>query len=198
MEHWYTLYTKPHAEYRVNIALQQWGLQTYLPEIESKEKDKKGKSVPFFPCYLFSKFDFEIIALSQLHWTPGLRRVVSFGGQPVPVPDELIDLIQYKLDEIETKGNLPTPIFAPGDVVRITNGPFCNMLAIFDGPTTPSERVRVLLDILGHASRVQVNISDLEKVPPETEASPLSNLSAGLRTGRSRRTRGRGRYIQNR
>jgi hypothetical protein len=30
MEHWYTLYTKPNAEYQVAASLQERGLQTYL------------------------------------------------------------------------------------------------------------------------------------------------------------------------
>ncbi len=57
------------------------------------------------------------------------------------------------------------------------------MLAIFDEPTTPARRVQVLLSILG-ASRVQVDVADLEKVDAEVPAPK-----------RRRRTRGRGRRI---
>ena len=31
--------------------------------------------------------------------------------------------------------------FQPGDPVQITDGPFRDMLAIFEGPTTPTQRV---------------------------------------------------------
>jgi hypothetical protein len=60
------------------------------------------------------------------------------------------------------------------------------MLAIFEGPSTPSERVRVLLTFLGHARRVQLSAADLEKAPPKSQL-PASK--------RPRRTRGRGRRI---
>jgi len=188
MEQWYTLHTKPNAEYQVTMALQQRGVKTYLPEIEAPKSHNKRKKKPFFPCYLFSKVDLDAVGISRLQWTPGLRRIVNFQDRPVPVPDEVIDLIRRKLGEIKATGGLPIHPFKPGDTVRITDGPFRDMLAIFDGPTTPSERVQVLLDILGHASRVQIEVNDLEKAAPDAK-EPLPK--------RPRRTRGRGRRINN-
>lgn len=189
MEQWYTLHTKPNAEYQVVSALEQRGVHTYLPEIEVPKSRKKRKKKPFFPCYLFSKIDFETVGISRVRWTPGLRRIVSFDDQPVPTPDEVIELIQSKLGQIEAAGGWPQHPFKPGDTVRITDGPFQEMLAIFEGPTTPSERVHVLLNFLGHASRVQVNPTNLEKAPPGANAPQPK---------RPRRTRGRGRRINNR
>lgn len=187
MEQWYTLHTKPNAEYQVVAALQQRDVQTYLPEMEIPRGRRKGRGKkPFFPCYVFSKIDFEVVGVSQVQWTPGLRRIVSFGDRPVPLPDEVIGLIRHRLGEVEANGGWPIHTFKSGDTVRITNGPFRNMLAIFEGPTTPSERVQILLDILGHASRVQIDVHDLEIVSDGTQAPQLQ---------RPRRTRGRGRRI---
>jgi len=60
MERWYTLYTKPNAEYQVVATLQQRDVQTYLPEMEMPKASGKGRrKKPFFPCYVFSKIDFE-------------------------------------------------------------------------------------------------------------------------------------------
>ena len=189
MEHWHALYTKPHAEYQVATSLQRRGIQTFLPEIDSPQAPPGREREPFFPCYLFIRLDFEVAGLSSVRWTPGLRRIVAFDDQPVPVPDEVIDLIVAELDEIEAGGGWPAHTFQPGDTVRITDGPLQGMLAIFEGPTTPAERVRVLLTILGHASRVQVGVADMEKAPPGLEA-PVPK--------RPRRTRGRGRWIESR
>jgi hypothetical protein len=72
-------------------------------------------------------------------------------------------------------------------VVRITNGPFADMLALFEGPTKPVERVVVLLNFLGQASRVRLNATDLEVVTSSVEVKPPK---------RPRRTRGRGRPIR--
>ena len=189
MEQWYTLYTKPNAEYQVAVALQQRDIQTYLPEIEVVKARRGRKHAPFFPCYLFARVDFTLTKLSSVQWTPGLRRVVSFGGRPVPLPEAIIDLIRGKLGEIEAAGGRPVHPFKPGDTVRITEGPFRDMLAIFEGPTRPAQRVQVLLSILGHASRTQVDPDDLEKASPGAEA-PMPK--------RPRRTRGRGRRLNNR
>ena len=106
-------------------------------------------------------------------------------SRPVPLPGEIINLIQYKLGEIVAAGGRQTHLFKPGDSVRIIGGPFGDLPAIFDGPTTPAKRVQVLLKILG-ASRVQVDVTDLEMATSDSE-DPAPR--------RPRRTRGRGRHI---
>jgi transcriptional antiterminator RfaH len=187
MKAWYVLYTKPNAEYQVADAMCQRGFEIYLPEIDPVGKGRRCKKKrPFFPCYLFSRIDFETVSLSSVQWTPGLRRVVTCDGRPTSLADEIIDLIRSKLGEIEASGGYPLHPFKPGDLVRITDGPFRDMVAIFHGPSTPAQRVKVLLDILGPARPTQVEVTDLEKVSQDV-AGPLPK--------RPRRTRGRGRRI---
>lgn len=186
LEQWYTLYTKPNAEHRVVAALQKRGIETYLPEIESSKTHQGRVEKPFFPCYLFARFDFETTGLLLVQWTTGLRHVVALDNRPVPLADEVIDLIRSKLGEIEANGGRPAHTFKSGDTVIIADGPFRGKLAILDGPATPTRRVQVLLDILGHANRVQVDVTDLEKAPASAEVATPE---------RPRRTRGRGRRI---
>lgn len=187
MECWYVLHSKPNAEYQVANALKGRGIQTYLPEITARQGRKRQ---PLFPCYLFVKVDLEAVGLSHVQWTPGLRRIVAFGDRPTSVDDEVIDLINRRLGELEASGGVPRNSFKPGDTVRITDGPLQGMLAIFERPTTPSERVQVLMAFLGQASRVWVPVNDLEKVTAKGN-SPASETSE-----RPRRTRGRGRHIK--
>ncbi|MFN8454758.1 MAG: transcription termination/antitermination NusG family protein [Anaerolineae bacterium] len=187
MKRWYALYTKPNAEYQVATALQRQALEIYLPEIKDPKSSQGRQSIPFFPCYLFLKVDFEAVGLSQVQWIPGLRRVLTFGDQPAPVSNTVIDLIQHKLGEIKANGDRPIHTFKPGDTVRITDGPFQDILAIFEGSTTPSQRVQVLLNILGHPSRMQINVTDLEKAALDAETPAPGYL---------RRTRGRGRHFK--
>jgi transcription antitermination factor NusG len=186
MEQWYTLHTKPNAEYQVAASLQQRGIITYLPEVRHSSAGKPARLMPFFPCYLFIKTDFNRIGLSSVRWTPGLRRVVIFDEQPVPLKDDLIDLIRQQVNATGHRGGCPTHGFKPGDPVRITDGPFKDQLAVFDGANTPDERVQVLLNILGHASRYQISVSALAKAPEQAEVAMPT---------RPRRTRGRGRRI---
>jgi len=188
MKRWYTLYTKPNAEHQVAASLQERRIQTYLPEIEPRNVGSKIRRMPFFPCYLFMKVDFERVGLSSVQWIPGLRRVVAFDDHPVPLPDEVIDLIRRKLSRSNAVGGWPARAFHPGERVRITDGPLQGLLATFEGPSTPGDRVRVLLAFLGQASRAHVAVSDLEKAPVEAQVNAVK---------RPRRTRGRGRRIKN-
>jgi transcription antitermination factor NusG len=109
-----------------------------------------------------------------------------FDEQPVPLPDEVIELIRQKVQHLETAGDLIPHGFQQGDIVRIKKGPLQDMLAIFDSPTTPAQRVQVLLDIFGHVRRVKIEVIDLEKAPPDVETPVIK---------RPRRTRGQGRRI---
>jgi len=187
MEFWYTLYTKPNAEYQVATSLQKRGIQAYLPEVESPKTGQEQRK-PFFPCYLFIEIDFETVGLSQVQWTPGLRRVVAFDDRPVPLSGEVIDLIRHRLEETKTVESGPAHTFQIGETVRVADGPLQGLLAIFEGPSAPTQRVQVLLNFLGQVSRAHVPIRDLEKAPPEAQAPPPK---------RPRRTRGHGRRIKN-
>lgn len=187
MKQWYTLYTKPNAEYQVAGILQQRDIEIFLPEIETRLPGRLSNKKPFFPCYLFMNIDFETVGISLVQWTPGLRRIVTLDDQPVPLPCKIIQLIRHKLAQTRAQGGPPPHAFSQGDLVYITDGPFQNMLAVFDGPTTPAKRVQVLLDILGHAGRVHVDVADLKKASAEVVSPPPK---------RPRRTRGRGRPIK--
>lgn len=187
MKQWYTIHTKPNAEYQVATFLHKRDIQIYLPEMKSPRGRQGQITKPFFPCYLFARVDFEVTGIAQVQWTPGLRRIVTFDDHPVPLSDDVISLIQSRLGASGAAGSrLATHDFRPGETVQIMHGPLQGMLAVFDGPSTPSERVQVLLSFLGQISRAQVSVAELKRVP-STPETPISR--------RPRRTRGRGRYI---
>lgn len=189
MNAWYTLFTKPNSEYPVAAMLRQQNVETYLPEVNISTAGRNPQRKPFFPCYLFINIDLDTAGPSALQWIPGTRRLIAFGGQPVAVPDPVIDLIRTNLEAIDATGGLTPHSFKPGDIVRVTGGPFKGMQAIFEGPTTPAERVHILLSVLGRASRVQIAAADLEKVSSDDPQSlPVPK--------RTRRTRGKGRRIK--
>lgn len=186
MNRWYVLYTKPNAEYRVEAMLQERGIETYLPEI-TFSKDKKITRSPFFSCYLFMKVNLETVDYRKWKWLSGVRHVVSYGGKPVTLPDFTVQLIREKLGGLDaSRRERKVYDFERGDTVRITKGPLRDMLAVFDRPTTSSQRVQVLLAVLGSVKKVRLDIANLEKSPDARQQS----------TNKSRRTRGRGRYIR--
>jgi transcriptional antiterminator RfaH len=186
MKQWYALYTKPRSERAVALLLQQHDIETYLPEITTTTAQKTKRRVPFFPSYLFMRVDLKVENPTHWRWLPGVRRLVSYGDRPVVVPDEIISLIGHKLAKLDVETTKPRHQFKPGDMVKINNSPFKDMLAIFEGPTTPSDRVYVLLTSLNNSVRLRIAPSELEKVSGKNGA-PVNK--------RPRRSRGRGRPI---
>jgi transcriptional antiterminator RfaH len=186
MKKWYVLHTKVNYERKVASTLLQRKIETYLPEMESGAPGQE-KLHSLFPGYLFVQLNLKTANPAHWQWTPGLRRIVTYGKEPIPVPDEIISLIRRKLSEMATSKKRRVYDFKPGDPVRIKQGPFEDMQAVFDRESTPGKRVQVLLTVLNRSVRISLPGSDLEKVPATAgETSPK----------RPRRTRGRGRRIR--
>jgi transcriptional antiterminator RfaH len=157
---WFALYTKPHKEYMVQGLLRNQQVETYLPEIAVavRRRDRRDKK-PFFPHYLFARLDPRSDRMAKVHWTPGLRRIVSAAGQPVPIPNEVIAHIRHRLATmVEEK---PTSPFRQGEIVRVTCGPFEGLNAMFDRVVSPEGRVRVLLELMGRLVATDLDVGDL-------------------------------------
>lgn len=188
MERWYAVYTKPNCEYIVASRLAEHaGLEVYLPEIAVDDGTEAKQRRPFFPCYLFVRLDLRKVSASKWQWMRGLRYFVSFEGRPCAIPADVIRLMRRKLAEQNSDLTIPEVRFEKGDNVRIKEGPFCDMVAIFDGSRRSEERVRILLSMMGRYYRLKIPAANLEKVETASE------------TGHSRRgrgTRGRGRRIK--
>ncbi len=189
MKNWYALHTKVNYERKVARILSLRDIETYVPEIQFSSRDQV-RIRPFFPGYLFMHLDLDTANPAHWQWTPGLRRIVAYGRKPIPVPEDVIFLIKHKLDEMASIKGRRSFDFEPGDIVRIKDGPFEDMLAIFDKETSPEGRVQVLLTALNRSVRLSIAGSDLEKVSKEAKEVP------GMPSKRPRRTRGRGRRIR--
>jgi transcription elongation factor/antiterminator RfaH len=162
MMHWYALYTKPHKERQVKGLLRQQGIETYLPTVRRKYRRRdRPDRVVFFPCYLFARVDFDVTLRSDVAWMPGIRRIVGTGDQPAIVPDEIIALVRRRLegtDEVDPEG------LQQGDRVRITSGPLRDLEAVFDQPLSAADRVRILLDVMGRMTPVDIDRSEILKI----------------------------------
>lgn len=160
MEHWHTLYTKPHREQRVSSFLESKGFETYLPVVQVRRRGQE-KSVPFFSCYLFVRVG-PSNGLASLRWTPGLRSIVSFGDQPALVDERVISFIKQRLTEIQESGRTGYQ-FQPGDRVVVTSGPLRDFEAIFDQKLSSHDRAKILVDSLGRWTRCEVEVDCLKR-----------------------------------
>ena len=98
--------------------------------------------------------------MAHVPWTPGLRNIVSFGGRPAPIPDELIDTIRGRVAEMAAAG--PEEPFRRGERVRVARGPFEGLDAMFDRRLSAEGRVRVWLDCMHRLMPADMDLDDLE------------------------------------
>lgn len=159
---WYLVLTKPRQEAKALLNLTQQGYLCYLP-LCSVEKIRRGKAVlvsePLFPRYLFIRLDSSQDGKS---WTPirstlGVSTLVQFGGQPARAEDELI----HALKEHE-QASPCTTLFKPGELVRIADGPFAGLEAIYQC-SEAEHRSIVLLELLHKRVRMQIETARLGK-----------------------------------
>jgi transcriptional antiterminator RfaH len=157
---WYALRSKPRKEEVVWKQVRTQGFETYFPRLRVNPVNPRSRKLrPYFPGYLFVYADLEEVGVSVFQWMPHSIGLVSFGGEPAAVPENLIHTLRKRVEEIAVAGGEVFDGLHPGDVVRISDGPFSGYEAIFDTRLPGSERVRVLLELLGSHRRVPMELS---------------------------------------
>jgi transcription elongation factor/antiterminator RfaH len=163
---WYAVQTKPRQEERVRRWLQErTRLPLFLPRLEQiRRRRARRVSViePLFPSYLFVRMALEPEPWTAVRWTPGVRQIVGAGEQPSPVPAEAMRLLLERCGDDELVAWRPA--LRTGNVVRVLYGPFAGLEGILERPAGRSERVRVLLALLGGATPVELDVMDIEIV----------------------------------
>lgn len=143
---WYVVQSKHRQETRAFENLRRQGFCCYLP-ILRVEKLRRGSKLeveePLFPGYLFIRLDQVHDSWHPIRSTRGVRQIVRVNECPLAAKDEVIEGIRQRL-----AGDSPrVPYLKPGDRVRITEGCFSDVEAIFvanDG----DDRVMLLMNIL--------------------------------------------------
>jgi transcriptional antiterminator RfaH len=161
---WYAIRTKPNEEGRADINLRNWQVQTFAPKFKEGRISWNGSqrvSRPLFSGYIFAHFN----ASSELHkinYTRGVKNVVSFGGVPTSIDDNVINLLMARATEdgfIRMDDELKV-----GDRVRINSGPFANLVGIFRQRTKDQERVKILLDAMKYQSHLLIDRRMVERL----------------------------------
>lgn len=146
--HWHLLYTKVHAERQLASHLSHLGYEVYLPTIPvAQARRDRPVDKPFFPGYVFIRYDLQEWGPGRIAYTPGLRSIVTFGDEAAVVPDEDVTRIREQLSKESQWDKSGVPLRA-GDAVEILSESFQGVDAVFDRTLTPNERVRVFLRYL--------------------------------------------------
>jgi transcription elongation factor/antiterminator RfaH len=163
---WYVIHTQPKQESRAESNLRAWQVETFNPIFKERyynpytgQPTYRIKSL--FPQYIFGRFQAGSL-INKVCYTRGVRSVVSFGERPTAVDDEVIALLQSRVDE---NGLIHMgECLKAGDKVVIKNGAWKGLLGVFEHEAKHSERVMILLSCVNYQGRIIVDRELVKKV----------------------------------
>ena len=158
---WYVVATRPRQESVARDHLTRQGYSVLLPEISLKKR-RQSRWVPvvepLFPGYLFVQLAFGEDDAAPIRSTRGCRDLVRFGEHYPAVPATVLNALTGQTASVTESG----PLFTAGETVRIEDGPFAGLTAVFDMPKG-DDRAQVLLEMLGKVQQVVVDSDHLAK-----------------------------------
>lgn len=158
---WFAVQVVPRHESMVASLLAYKGYQQFLPTHQCRRKwcdRNKTVEVPLFPGYVFCRLTHQVTSGLVLT-TPGVIRLVGFGGKPYSVPDAEIDAIRRLVLSSDV---MPAPYLKVGQKVQINNGPLAGIIGIL---VQVKNRRRIVVSIDLVMKSVSANVDSLEVRP---------------------------------
>lgn len=159
---WVLIYTKARQEIVANENLKKQGFKTFLPLIDETNESNVFRSlVPVFPRYIFAQINLGLDNWTSIKSSYGVGHIVMFGEKFTSIPNNIIKLIQDKLNEEGIyKESILTVDFQKGDSLTIKEGRFAGIDAIFLSNKS-KDRVRLLLKLLNTTVISEITKSDI-------------------------------------
>ena len=179
---WYVVYSKPHREEQAQFHLRMKSLEVFFPRLDLvRVAEKRKRIIPLFPNYLFVRIHLPT-EFHYVSWSPGVKRIVSFGDRPIPLDERVVDFLKQQTDAdgvIRACSQLK-----PGQEVEIRGGPFDGLIAIIQDPPDAKGRVKILLKLLSRQISVKLGVEFIkgEWLAPK---SPVVNIGSSLSSAAS-------------
>ncbi len=172
---WYVVHTFSGFEKQVQQALREHvrraGMEEHFGDIlvpteevvEMREGQKRSSERKFFPGYVLVQME---MADETWHLVKSVPRVTGFIGgtsaRPTPISDKEAQAI---IDQVEAGADKPRPkfSFAPGELVRVIDGPFQDFNGTVEDVNYEKSKLRVAVSIFGRSTPVELNFSQVEK-----------------------------------
>ncbi|GGB21043.1 transcription termination/antitermination protein NusG [Agarivorans gilvus] len=172
---WYVVQAFSGYEARVAKSLKEYiqihSMEDHFGEIlvpteevvEMRAGQKRKSERKFFPGYVLVQMDLND---ESWHLVKSVPRVLGFIGgtaeRPAPISDKEAQAILDRLDETSDKPR-PKTLFEPGEVVRVTDGPFADFNGTIEEVDYEKSRVKVSVLIFGRATPVELEFGQIEK-----------------------------------
>lgn len=167
---WFIVITAPRGEARARDGLMEAGCSVWLPTLH-RELSARGRvtayDTPMYPGYLFvADLPFgrravvvKGIPVSDIREMPGVIGVIS-------TPRGFLQMPRAAFERMVAIQNAPEPPkpdfhFAAGERVMVIDGPFASFQATVV-EALGREHAKVLVDIFGRATAVQLEIGQIE------------------------------------
>ncbi len=161
---WYTVQTKPRKERGVEQRLRDLDLEVFLPWMRTRRRIGSRFHwvlIPLFPGYLFCCLDMSFSG-KVVRYAPGVRDFVKFGNQVADVGEEVIRRLKEGCPDgiVQIK---PRPYYR-GELVKIREGPMSGLEAVFEREMKGSDRVAILMELLGRQTRLIISTEKIARV----------------------------------
>jgi transcriptional antiterminator NusG len=172
---WYVVHAYSNFEHKVKESLvervRRAGLQDKFGEIlvpteevvEMREGQRRKSERKFFPGYVLVQMEMDD---ETWHLVKEVPKVLGFIGgssdRPAPISDKEAQAILNRVQEGVDKPR-PKVLFEPGEVVRVTEGPFNDFSGVVENVNYEKSKVRVAVQILGRSTPVELDFSQVEK-----------------------------------
>ena len=131
--------------------------------VELRNGQKRTSERKFFPGYVLVNM---IMSDEAWHLVKAVPKVSGFvggsGSQPVPITDQEAQAI---LQQVQEGAEHPRPkyTFAPGEVVRVIDGPFKEFSGTVEDVNFEKSKLKVSVSIFGRSTPVELSFSQVEK-----------------------------------
>jgi len=175
VKRWYVVQAFSQYEGRVKKTLEEHikleKMEEYFGEIlvpteeviEMRAGQKRKNERKFFPGYVLVEMEMND---QSWHLVKSIPRVLGFIGgtsdRPAPITQREADAILNRLQESVDKPK-PKTLFEPGEVVRVTDGPFADFNGVVEEVDYEKSRLKVSVLIFGRSTPVELEFGQVEK-----------------------------------
>ena len=129
--------------------------------IEMRDGQKRKSERKFFPGYVLVQMEMDD---DSWHLVKSVPKVLGFigGDKPTPITEKEAQVIMQRIQEGTDKPK-PKVLYEPGEVVRVTDGPFNDFNGVVEEVNYEKNRLRVAVLIFGRSTPVELEFSQVEK-----------------------------------
>jgi transcriptional antiterminator RfaH len=161
---WHCVQTKPKSEHIAGASLRQFeDVAVYCPRLRYQKTTRRGKvwfTEALFPGYLFARFVLEDRLRAVSH-ANAVSKVLRFGERYATVTPEMIGLIRSEMAGEEILTLEEQDPAAIGENAEVAVGPLQGLQGIVTNHLSGGERVRLLVEILGGPTVVEIPAESL-------------------------------------